>query len=232
MDNTTHVTVNSLVDELSDYARLDTSSKLYEGIISDFIDGVGLPDICERHTLNKNIQLAERTIRGKLKEIFKDNTLVDADVINNIMVTYFRLLFFQMLVEGEKELVKFRKYTRIVRLTGRSSFIEGAERYLGNLPYGLLVHLIPQNYLFSYYVQGSNSTKFVNMMTRVENRGIRYKDFGKELGFWGETLDDYIDKQLEKMNIKVSNGYLIDSKTKQRLTFLEEKKLEAVGEVG
>ena len=66
MDNTTHVTVNSLVDELSDYARLDTSSKLYEGIISDFIDGVGLPDICERHTLNKNIQLAERTIRGKL----------------------------------------------------------------------------------------------------------------------------------------------------------------------
>lgn len=70
------------------------------------------------------------------------------------------------------------------------------------------------------------------MMTRVENRGIRYKDFGKELGFWGETLDDYIDKQLEKMNIKVSNGYLIDSKTKQRLTFLEEKKLEAVGEVG
>ncbi|HHL0784454.1 TPA: hypothetical protein ACQ0F8_001816, partial [Streptococcus agalactiae] len=189
-------------------------------ILEDMIAGIGLQSIIFSAKLNLNLSLAGRTIKYALEEEFKNKKTV-----SNIMTNYYRLLYIDMLISGQNELMRLSgtkqklQNSNGIKLSNKRHFFNGCINYLCNLPYCLIENLMPFPILFRNCHGVGNAQKMCSLFSEISQNNLKFKDFKDKIYLNNDDLEMFIESSLLKCNLAVKSQEpcLIDTETKNKI---------------
>lgn len=216
-DNIEIYSINSeqLVFNLEKY-RDSAKTGTVKNIIQNMIYGIGLHGILSECELLSNNQLvAERSIKKHLLNDFKDSKVVD-----DIMLNYYRLLFFPMFASAEKKLKKYVEYNEMN--FNKANFKVACRSYLNILPHKMVLNFISIPVLLTYFTRANDLGHIAKIIGKIVNQKANFGKIAPHIGLTPEIIDDLIENSLIKSKIGVNKKFIYDSKNKLGITFLNE----------
>lgn len=210
------ITAITLEDKLLYYKDSTTSHDAKE-ILDQMIECYGLHHIIFNvGTLAENNQLAERSVRRILTDTFGKN---HSNIVDDIMITYFRLLFFPMILNGVQNVENATNIDPEHYVKKREIFKNSCCDYLGSLPYKLVANLIPLPVLFNHCQGGEGFMTLARKLFEAQDNNVFLRDFAKDIGYNKSNIEKLVDQYLTKMSIIYRKGQVLDAATEEVLLF-------------
>lgn len=216
------LTIEGLENRLNYYKQKAKSEKT-KNLIQDMILGVGPHRLVSEHILEpRSLHREKNAITRALESSFNNEEIED------IYVSYTRLLYSQCIIEGQEFVAKYKdappkvikkilgKEKKKIRYATADLFYEGVYRYLDTLSYSLIENQIPFVLLTDNWDGVGDLKKMSSLFKHISEENLTFADFKDGLQIEKNILRDKIDANLKRASLKIINGILCDQIHKEQ----------------